>query len=571
MKFKPSQVFVAVAAVCFFAGTLVVYVRLAHKDTGEVPLTSHGEDTRLPLEPASSPVAAETLDAPNLPFIGVAHAPTPRHLTQAQAKQAQTKRVTLKAIRFEGVKLLSDMELRELVARYIGVPMTHEQMLDITKTVESYYRRNNYLARVIPMSQHIKNGVLQVEVIESELTKEAVDKALAPVPKSGALANADTQYPHLARTTGQDLPVVTAKGALSQDAGIDEAAYVLTHYKNRSRQLELMADNGGARETGTARVSVAWTWFDPHGLNDLLNIVASHTQGSDYARLAYRVPVGSDGWRIGIHASALNYRVLAGESAFVGTIGRAMSQGIDWLLPVRRDDAGAAVLKLGAEQRKFHHESALGVLSDQQTKALAAQISGAYRDLRSTGMTARYVLKLEHGDVSSSLPLDPLKPIGSFTKVRVNASLDKSLSPKTSAYVAYRAQHANRKLDISEQMALGGPHGVRAYPVAEGSGSHAQLVQLELRHQLAPRLGVSGFYDVGQSWGGLGSSGVNVGERNTYKGFGASLGYTYDSGVQIRATWARRHGANPNPTSSGHDQDGSRDRDRYWLQLNLPF
>jgi hemolysin activation/secretion protein len=137
---------------------------------------------------------------------------------------------------------------------------------------------------------------------------------------------------------------------------------------------------------------VAWTWFDPHGLNDLLNIVASHTQGSDYARLAYRVPVGSDGWRIGIHASALNYQVLAGESAFVGTIGRAMSQGIDWLLPVRRDDAGAAVLKLGAEQRKFHHESALGVLSDQQTKALAAQISGAYRDLRSTGMTARFFI-----------------------------------------------------------------------------------------------------------------------------------------------------------------------------------
>jgi hemolysin activation/secretion protein len=571
VKFKPSQVFVAVAAMCFFAGALEVYDRLADKDAEDVPLQSHGEDTRLPLEPASSPIAAETIDAPNLPVIGSVHPATPRHVTQAQAKQAQTKRVTLKAIRFDGVKLLSDMELKELVARYIGVPMTHEQMLDITKTVESYYRRNNFLARVIPMSQHIKNGVLRVEVIESELTKAAADKALAPVPKSGTFANADTQYPHLARTTGHDLPVVTGKGALSQDAAIDEAAYVLTHYKNRSRQLELMADNGGARETGTARVSVAWTWFDLHGLSDLLNIVASHTQGSDYARLAYRVPVGSDGWRLGIHASALNYQVLAGESAFVGTIGRAMSQGIDWLLPVHRADAGGAVLKLSAEQRKFHHESALGVLSDQQTKALAAQISGAYRDLGSKGVAASYVLKLEHGDVASSLPLDPLKPIGAFTKVRVNASLEKSLSPKTSAYVAYRAQHANRKLDTSEQMALGGPHGVRAYPVAEGLGSHAQLVQLELRHQLAPRLGVSGFYDVGQSWGGLGANGVNVGERNTYKGFGASLGYTYGSGVQVRATWARRHGANPNPTSSGHDQDGSHDRDRYWLQLNLPF
>jgi hypothetical protein len=41
--------------------------------------------------------------------------------------------------------------------------------------------------------------------------------------------------------------------------------------------------------------------------------------------------------------------------------------------------------------------------------------------------------------------------------------------------------------------------------------------------------------------------------------------------MTIKATWARKHGNNPNPTHDGNDQDGTRDRNRYWLQLNLPF
>jgi hypothetical protein len=59
--------------------------------------------------------------------------------------------------------------------------------------------------------------------------------------------------------------------------------------------------------------------------------------------------------------------------------------------------------------------------------------------------------------------------------------------------------------------------------------------------------------------------------RNTYKGFGASIGYTTNDGINIKATWARKDGHNPNPTQTGNDQDGTRDRNRYWLQVTVPF
>ncbi|MGI9151913.1 MAG: ShlB/FhaC/HecB family hemolysin secretion/activation protein, partial [Limnohabitans sp.] len=101
----------------------------------------------------------------------------------------------------------------------------------------------------------------------------------------------------------------------------------------------------------------------------------------------------------------------------------------------------------------------------------------------------------------------------------------------------------------------------------------AQLIQLELRHQLESGVTFTTFYDWGQLWlqHKPDFPGGPLNNRNTYKGFGASVAYTNDDGVNFRATWARRQGHNPNPTQAGNDQDGTRDRNRYWLQISVPF
>ena len=134
-------------------------------------------------------------------------------------------------------------------------------------------------------------------------------------------------------------------------------------------------------------------------------------------------------------------------------------------------------------------------------------------------------------------------------------------------------QWADKNLDSSEKFYLGGSSGVRAYPTGEGSGVDGQLVQFELRHNLESGINLAGFYDWGQIWLQHDPSypGGPQNNRNTYKGFGASVGYTNDDGVNFKATWARRQGHNPNPTQTGTDQDGTRDRNRYWLQVTVPF
>jgi hypothetical protein len=49
------------------------------------------------------------------------------------------------------------------------------------------------------------------------------------------------------------------------------------------------------------------------------------------------------------------------------------------------------------------------------------------------------------------------------------------------------------------------------------------------------------------------------------------LAWVSTSGLSLKATWARRIGENPNPTLTGKDQDGTLQRNRFWLTASAAF
>jgi hemolysin activation/secretion protein len=516
---------------------------------------------------------------------------------QQEVEEAAKALITLKHIQFEGVTILGDMELKGIVEPFLNTPMTYEQMLEIGMVVEQYYRKNNYLARAVLPPQDLTDGLLTVDVIESVFSKVEIEQELADLPNTQAHVEAiieaqqktgeplNSKSLDRALALANDLPGMSAQGTLRQGREAGETELLLKLYQGRTRQTELSMDNAGSRSTGAMRLLANMTWFNPNDLADLLNVVAVHTQGSDYARLAYSVPVGTDGWRMGANASVMDYKVIVGEQGMVGAVGRAVTQGLEWVYPLLRADDRSATVTLTADAKKFENTSAQGLLmSDYQAKVMAAQVAGFYRDLNPGGGTGTYSVQVTHGDLNlaGSLNQETDKngagTAGSFNKLKVNATWQEPLTTKTSAFLSYTAQVADKNLDSSEKMQLGGMNGVRAYPTGEGSGADAQIIQLELRHQLDSGVTLTSFYDWGQVWlyrspdfpGGPVPGGP-LNNHNTYRGFGASVAYTNDDGVNFRATWARRQGHNPNPTQTGNDQDGTRDRNRYWLQVTVPF
>ncbi len=594
MKPSRSRFLAAIAFLCLLAGSLEIYDPVVPKDAGTV-LRAIEDKTALPVTQWAQAITGQNYAKPTAREAyapGTIGAAMDKVLADKEAAEDAKALITLKNIQFQGVTILGDMELKELVSPYIGVPMSYEQMLEIGMAVENYYRKNNYLARAILPPQDLTDGVLTVDVIESVFSKIEVDQELADLPNTeqhvANLIQAQQPTGELLNTKALDrglalaneIPGLNVKGSLRQGRDAGETELLLELYRGRTRQAELTADNGGSRATGAIRLLASMTWLNPNDIADMLNIVAVHTRGSDYARLAYSIPVGTDGWRFGMNVSSMNYEVVVGEQGMVGAVGRAITQGMEWVYPLLRSDEASATVTLNADDKVFKNTSAQGLLmSDYSAKVLSAQVSGFYRDLNPGGGTGTYSVLVAHGDLNLAGSLnqqtDASGPntAGSFNKVRVSGTWQQALTTQTSAFVSYTGQLADKNLDTSEKMQLGGMNGIRAYPTGEGSGSDGQLVQLELRHNLQNGFMVTGFYDWGQVWlqHNPDFPGGPLNNRNTYRGFGVSVGYTNDDGVNFRATWARRQGHNPNPTQTGMDQDGTRDRNRYWLQVTVPF
>lgn len=590
MKLTRSRIIAAIAFLCLLAGSLDIYDPVVPKDAGTVLRAIEGK-TNLPVTEWAEAITGKSFAKPKQPR-SLVDAAMDKMVEQQEVEEAAKALITLKSIQFQGVTILGDMELRGIVEPFIDTPMTYEQMLEIGMVVESYYRKNNYLARAILPPQDLTDGVLTVDVIESVFSKVEIEQELEDLPNTQAHVEAiieaqqktgeplNSKSLDRALALANDIPGLSAQGSLRQGRDAGETELLLKLYQGRTRQAELSIDNAGSRSTGFMRFMTTLNWFNPNDLGDLLNVVAVHTRGSDYARLAYSVPVGTDGWRMGLNASAMSYEVVVGEQGMVGAVGRAMTQGMEWIYPLLREDDRSATVTLTADNKNFQNTSAQGlVMSDYNAKVMTAQVSGFYRDLNPGGGTGTYALQLSHGiinldgSLSQQTDATTVQTEGIFNKIRLNGSWQQPITTQTSALVSVSGQLADKNLDSSEKMQLGGMNGVRAYPTGEGSGTDAQLIQLEIKHQLESGINMAAFYDWGQVWLAHDPSypGGPQHNRNVYKGFGASIGYTTEDGINIKATWARKDGSNPNPTQTGNDQDGTRDRNRYWLQVTLPF
>ncbi len=521
----------------------------------------------------------------------LAKAGLPKPKTEVPAEEPAS--VVLKEIRFKGAKYFSNESLQAMVAKFLGIPLQYNDMLDIAYAVENFYKKNNHLARVMLTQQDVTEGVLTLDVIESKLSKVTVDQQLSALPSTQEhiLALIEQQHPkgdtfnaqHVDRalSLANEVPGVSVAGALKEGGELGETELILKLYQNHGRQAELVVDNLGSRSTGAERVMGNATFLNPGDLGDSLSLSTIVTRGSEYLRAAYSLPIGLDGWRLGLNGSAMDYKVVVGDQGVVDNVGKAFTQGLELIYPLDRSPETSSTFSLTAEAKQFKNVMSSGqVMTDYDAEVLVAQFSGVDRAFTKTSGVFNYSLQFSHGVIDlhdsgmTNRNTDLNKINGDFNKLRTTLTFIEPWTPKTDVYVAFNGQLADKNLDSSEKFQLGGAMGVRAYPTGEGSGSDGKMLNFELRHRFDNGVSLTGFYD----WGSVddlhtpnpyASNSVN---SYDLKGFGLSAGYTFRNGVTAKATWATRDGDNPNPKiPSGTDQDGSRDRNRFWLQMTVPF
>jgi hemolysin activation/secretion protein len=292
-----------------------------------------------------------------------------------------------------------------------------------------------------------------------------------------------------------------------------------------------------------------------------------HSDGSDYARLAYSLPVGYNGWRVGASGSTLKYKLIAADFIAMNGKGSSSTLGLDASYPIIRTRTKNLYVSFNYDQKSFINQANLATSSNYNINEFSAGLSGnLFDNLGGGGVNSASVTFIQGRVALGTLDIAENAALnGNFNKTRYNLSRQQMVTDDVTLYGALSGQQTNKTLDSSEKFYLGGSSGVRAYPVSEGAGSSGNLINLEVRYKLPQNFNFVGFYDTGSIRNYDGSKSYSL------SGAGLTLGWQAANGLTVKGTWARRIGNNPNPMANGNDQDGSLVKDRTWVQANLTF
>jgi hemolysin activation/secretion protein len=202
----------------------------------------------------------------------VPRAPTPKPALGAQPKL----RVKVAAFTFSGNTLLPEDELREKVQEFVGKELNFEGLNDAATEVRAYYRSRGYfLAQAYLPEQTIRNGVVEITIIEGrwgiiELDKKPATristKLLAGIlgahlHEGGVITETGLERPLLLINDLPDASVTTelrpsdTVGAANLRVNVEPGAGPISGYVD--------ADNQGNRFTGEYRYGINVNWNQP--------------------------------------------------------------------------------------------------------------------------------------------------------------------------------------------------------------------------------------------------------------------------------------------------------------------
>ena len=511
--------------------------------------------------------------------------PAPVELKPLAPKPDQLTFV-VKQFVFVGNSKVSSAELQSIVADLIGKPITFDDLKRATDAITEYYREQGWLVRVILPQQDITDGTVTLRIVEAKLggikinnqSKRVSDARVEAwiygrIPQDSELSL--DQLDH-ALLTLNDLPDVAVVGSLQEGAKPGDTILLITVTDKPLFNGQVAVDNYGSSSSGTVRGSALVNVNGPLGIGDQVSVYGMYSQGNNYGRLSYTLPVGNSGLRVGVNGSSMSYRVLGDSFNSLFNNGFANTGGLEATYPIIRTRPMNLIGLLNWNYSQFRNWSNGKSIPENSYDTNVTQIgaSGNLIDGLGGGGLNTASLIGSFGDIGKDAWQNSGQLIGvagTFAKLRYAANRNQALTESLSVYLGVSGQLASKNMDSSEQLYLGGPMNVRAYASGQGAASQGNLTTAELRQNLPYQTQLTAFYDMAnvQQWK---FNTQNIATNNyILQGYGASLGWIGPYGLNVKAVWAQRTGQLSQSVAQYLSQNGGTSVNRFWLTGSIPF
>lgn len=493
-------------------------------------------------------------------------APKPPPVPQRLQPHAPDDTVfSVKRFELGGIHLVAPVDVQNALKPWLNRDLVFADLQEALRAISALYQDRGWYARAVLPEQDVLDGVVRIDVLEAQLgaityahtdhwpvSKEHIEGIFTAQHALGEPLNLAQM--NRAISLINELPGVGVKAALAEGQH-SQTTDVLISFEPKARfSGSASMDNHGSRSTGITRASLNLSWDNPSQVGDQLQSNLMASQGVRYVRLAYSLPLGYRGWRLGLNTTGMRYDVLDA----VGTYGSAFTRGLVLSYPLLRSQHGNSNFSLTLNDASYTNYSQNALYSRKTGRTAIANIGGDSYDTHFGGGTNLWGVSLTGGQVQ-----------GSFHKFSVNLARLQRIDEATSLWFSWSGQRALDNLDPSEKMALGGAQGVRAYPGSHGTGDHGSLFTMEARRQLRSDVQALVFYDHGRvvySQDPV-TKPVDLNSNNlrgySLRGWGLGLNINLDSKTSAKFSWSHRVADNPVPNSSS----GANSHNRFWVNV----
>jgi hemolysin activation/secretion protein len=447
--------------------------------------------------PPSVPEQGRPLPVPDLPLVNVSPGGA---------------RVELRSIAWSGNTAFTREQLdASLGPETFGKSYDLAGLQDIADRITALYRAAGYpFAQSFVLQQEVRNGSVAMQVVEGRygVVSTSGDPRLASAAQSylrplstGSLIRSDALERSLLLL--QDVPGIEVDPTIRPGEKPGTGDINVEVRPGPRYGGELGIDNGGDRFTGRNRARLNFYANSPLLFGDRLvvNAVLSKAQ-THLGSIDYELPVAASGLRVGAGYVQTTYG-LGNELGQLQATGRMDVATAKASYPVLRSQKVNVSAAAAYQYKKLHDEFGATSTSDKKRiHEIPIALRFDERDAIGLGGIAYGSLSVTPGELSldsGALAADAAtaRKQGRFTKWNLDLARIQRLPGAFVLYGRASAQHANKNLDSSERFGLGGPYGVRAYPVGEGLGDNGALAQVELRFEAGPATPFV-FYDAGE-------------------------------------------------------------------------
>ncbi|MEL0242781.1 MAG: ShlB/FhaC/HecB family hemolysin secretion/activation protein, partial [Pelagibacteraceae bacterium] len=299
-------------------------------------------------------------------------------------------------------------------------------------------------------------------------------------------------------------PGINAIAQLVEGDKLGETNIVISASNTKTLSTTSLVDNNGSRSSGYERVTNILNFDSVFNKGERFSVTDVITEGSHYYAGSVTIPLGYDGLQTTFRMSKMEYDLGA---PFASTDPTGYSTefflGFNKELMIKPDKSLTSSLSFsrndyvndlntGSNSNKDITKSSLNLTFNNQDK----YFSGGANTVAFTGTFG----SLDLTDNTSNFDTDQLtaKANGDYWKLAINANRFQRVTDTVSAVIKFNGQYTDKNLDGAEQLSLGGPNAVRAYPSNEAAGDQGFVSSLEFNKTLPKNRRLTFFYDYGK-------------------------------------------------------------------------